>query len=91
VVQRCKLVEARRAIETSQFHGDIYSLKKKVTDFEQTIKKLKVMVDEERTDDLTRMLSDNQQEAELVGLLQEIQKVEAEVRDAKKFNPANLD
>jgi len=81
--QRTELVENRRATETAAFQSDVHTLKKKVGEFERYIKKLKELVDAERIDGLKGEL---QEPVEVGGLLEELGKVEIEVKEAKKFN-----
>ena len=47
-----KQLEGRRNIEAQAFTGDIQALRKRVTDYERHIKRLKHYVDKEDTDAL---------------------------------------
>jgi hypothetical protein len=51
-IQSTDLTEQRRVTETTAFQSDIQTLKQKVQDYEKFIKKLKDLVDGEKTDDL---------------------------------------
>ncbi len=95
VIERVKLVHSRRNTEGNAFSGDVQTLKKKVQEMEKELKRLKMMVDEEKTEELIRNLQkgDGQgiNEEELEQLKEEINKVEAEVNEAKRFKISNKD
>lgn len=83
------MVESRRSTETGAFQGDIQTLKKKVSEYEKYIKRLKSLVDEEKTEELVDDLSNNQAtDVDLGSLMEEIEKVEMEVLEAKRFKVA---
>ena len=45
VIEKCKLMENRRATENNAFSGDVTTLKKRVAEHEKYIKLLKELVD----------------------------------------------
>ena len=80
------MVENRRNTESNAFQSDVQTLKKKVADYEKYIKKLKQLVDEEKTAQLIDDLQENHvTDVDLDQLLEEISKIEEEVLDAKRF------
>lgn len=50
--KRGKKIENKRTTETAAFTNDITALRKRVTDYERHIKRLKQFVDQEDTDSL---------------------------------------
>ncbi len=73
------------------------TLKKKVQEMEKELKRLKQLVDEEKTDELIKNLQKGDgggqgiNEEELEQMKEEIEKVESEVNEAKKFKISNKD
>eukprot|EP00347_Sterkiella_histriomuscorum_P001132 403373203 len=93
VVDKSKLLVNRRATENQAFQGDVLTLKKRVNQYERYIKTLKDLVDQEKTDDLLQILSqedkvqlDDGSSVTLNQLAQEIARIEVEVRESKKYN-----
>ena len=88
VTDKSKLIDNRRATETQAFTGDVSTLKKRVADYERYIKTLKELVDQEKTQELVEALHEEErrQVPEVGQLLSDIQRVEMEVRDAKRYN-----
>ena len=56
VTEKNKHSRVRRNNEANALHGDVATLRKRVKDMENELKKLKALVDEERTDDLVSYL-----------------------------------
>jgi archaellum component FlaC len=75
----------------------VQTLKKKVQEMEKELKRLKQLVDEEKTDELIKNLQKGEgggqgiNEEELEQMKEEIEKVESEVNEAKKFKISNKD
>jgi len=55
-IKQVKKITSRRDTESSTFTSDIQALRKRVTDYERYIKKLKYFVDKENTDALINEL-----------------------------------
>ena len=86
--KRCKQFDGRRNIEASAFTNDIQTLRKRVTDYERHIKRLKLYVDKEDTDALVHELKNQQlTELDLGKLADEIHKIDEEVEIARRFKP----
>jgi hypothetical protein len=76
--------------EQQAFTGDIQSIKKRVIDFERYIKRLKAHVDEEKTTELIEELENTDAaQIDMDQLIIDIRKIEAEVKDAKRFKLPN--
>lgn len=72
--------------ETQTFKGDIQAIKKRVINFERYIKRLKKHVDEEKTAELiTELENTDVAQVDMDALVKDIQKIEDEVKDAKRF------
>lgn len=97
--QRNELVSARRVTEFAAFPADVRAIREKVYDFERFIKRLKELVDEERTEALISKLFffnflgqlESMNTVDLDVLIEEIQKVAAEVYDARKISFKMID
>ena len=90
VRDKIKIIEARRMTEQQAFTGDIQSIKKRVIDFERYIKRLKAHVDEEKTTELIEELENTDAaQIDMDQLIIDIRKIEAEVKDAKRFKLPN--
>eukprot|EP00349_Pseudokeronopsis_sp_Brazil_P006459 CAMPEP_0202967680 /NCGR_PEP_ID=MMETSP1396-20130829/12664_1 /ASSEMBLY_ACC=CAM_ASM_000872 /TAXON_ID= /ORGANISM="Pseudokeronopsis sp., Strain Brazil" /LENGTH=94 /DNA_ID=CAMNT_0049693045 /DNA_START=643 /DNA_END=923 /DNA_ORIENTATION=+ len=87
VAKRGKLVESRRNTESGAFTSDIQTLQTRVKGMESDLKRLKDLVDNEKTDDLVSELQNlgdrqNLSQEELNLLLEEVAKVQKEVGEA---------
>lgn len=84
--KRGKQVEAKRTTETAAFTNDIASLRKRVTDYERHIKRLKNFVDREDTESLVHELQNGHlSEMDLGKLADEIHVIEEEVSEARRY------
>jgi thymidylate synthase len=82
--QREDNIEFRRERESATFKEDIISLKKRISDYEQYIKKLKDLVDRDQAEALIDELTQNEQKRrDLIDIRQEIQKLKDEVDNAR--------
>ena len=69
--------------------GDVQTLKGKVSSYEKYIKRLKQLVDEEKTQELVEDLQENKvSDVDLEQVMEEIGKIEDEVNEAKRFKAA---
>jgi hypothetical protein len=87
VIEKAKLLDSRRSTEQTAFVNDIGTLKRKVNNYEKFIKELKILVEEEKTQQLVHRLQGD--EIDSLGVqqaLDEIQRIEQEVKESKRFN-----
>lgn len=83
--KRGSKIEAKRQAETATFSNDIAAMRKRVTDYERHIKRLKLYVDKEDTEALVEELqSQTLSEMDLGKLADELHAVEEEVIDARR-------
>lgn len=84
--QREANIEFRRQREATMFSEDILTLKKRVTDYESYIKKLKDLVDQDKAEELISELTQNdQRRTDLIEIRQEIQKLKDEVDHSRRI------
>lgn len=84
--QREENIEFRRQRESTMFSEDILTLKKRVTDYESYIKKLKELVDRDKAEELIGELTQNdQRRTDLIEIRQEIQKLKDEVDHSRRI------
>ena len=84
-VQREENIEFRRQRESATFNEDIISLKKRIAEYEQYIKKLKEFVDKDKAEELIQELTQNDQKrTDLIEIRQEIKKLKDEVDNARR-------
>ena len=78
----------RRVTERAAFHGDISNLKQGSSSLDKFVKNLKILIEEEKNDELAEQLESTEQsrETEFNAMLTQIKRVAAEVRDAKRFD-----
>jgi len=80
-----KKLDSRRTTEGQAFKADIESVKKRVVNFERYIKRLKKHVDEEQTAELITELENTEvAQVDMEQLIQDITKVEMEVKTAMR-------
>ena len=84
--KRGKKIENKRTTETAAFTNDITALRKRVTDYERHIKRLKQFVDQEDTESLVQELQNGHlSEMDLGKLADEIHGIEEEVSAARRL------
>ena len=88
VIEKGKLMGNRRVTERAAFHGDISSLKQGSQRIDKFVKSLKLLIEEEKNDELAEQLHQTEQYrlTEFKAMLAQIKRVAAEVRDAKRFD-----
>jgi hypothetical protein len=88
VIEKGKLMSNRRVTERAAFHGDISNLKQGSSSLDKFVKNLKILIEEEKNDELAEQLESTEQsrETEFNAMLTQIKRVAAEVRDAKRFD-----
>lgn len=84
-LQREDNIEFRRQRESATFKEDIVALKKRITDYELYIKRLKDLVDKDMAENLIEELTANDQKrVDLIEIRQEIKKLKEEVDHARR-------
>lgn len=88
VIEKGKLMANRRVTERAAFHGDISNLKQGSSSLDKFVKNLKILIEEEKNDELAEQLESTEQhrETEFNAMLTQIKRVAAEVRDSKRFD-----
>jgi hypothetical protein len=84
-LQREDNIEFRRQRESATFKEDIIALKKRISDYELYIKRLKKLVDKDMAENLIEELTTNDQKRiDLIEIRQEIKKLKDEVDHARR-------
>lgn len=79
-------IEFRRTREHAMFNEDIINLKKKITDYEEYIKRLKELVDKDKAEELIDQLTKNDQKrVDLIDIREEIKKLKQEVDGSRRI------
>lgn len=88
VIEKGKLMHNRRQTERATFHGEIQSIRQRSSTQDKDIKRLKVLIEEERNDEFVELLEAQAEDRanEYSMLIEDIQRLAAEVKDAKRFN-----
>ena len=80
--KRGDALQRQRGVESGTFMGDIVTLRKRVTQYEKHIKKLKQFVDKEDTEALVKELESGGDLPDLAQISEELQAVSFQVQDA---------
>lgn len=85
-LQREDAIEFRRQRENATFREDIIALKKRISDYEVYIKKLKDLVEKDQAEELIEELTKNDQKrTDLIEIRDEIKKLKDEVDNARRI------